>query len=101
LQTAPKPEAMGVSMRFTEFVSLVREPLSTLTTEPAFQFDGEVARFMWPPYAAELQVIDARNVRLALSAYGELIRAVELPLTKDAAWLAWNGIVAIFESNAG
>jgi hypothetical protein len=92
---------MGVPMTFNEFVSLVREPLATLRTEPAFQLDGEVARFMWPPYVAELQVIDAANVRLALSAHGELIRTVELPLTKDAAWLAWNGIVAIFESGAG
>lgn len=83
---------------FDYFVRLVREPLCILDIEPAFQHEyGALARFMQPPYLAELHAIDVSNVRLSISADGELIKAVLLPLTKDAAWLAWNGIVAIFE----
>ncbi len=91
---------MGV-LQFDDFVALVRDPLCILPVEPAYQHaSGESARFMWPPHVAELQVIDASNVRLSLFAHGELIRTVELPMTDDAAWIAWNGIVAIFETDS-
>lgn len=88
---------MGVRS-FDDFVLAVREPLEVLEVEPAFQHKpGEVGRFMWPPYCAELHPVDASHVRLSISAHDELIRTVELPLTDDAVWLCWNGIVAIFE----
>ncbi len=91
---------MGV-LDFDAFVFAVREPLCVLDVEPAFQIQpGESARFMWPPYLAELHPVDASHVRVAISAHGELIRTVELPLTDDAVWLCWNGIVAIFETRA-
>jgi len=83
---------------FDGFVRAVREPLCVLDVEPAFQHQrGAFARFMQPPYLAELHPIDESHVRLSLSAHGELFKTVLLPLTDDAAWLAWNGIVAIFE----
>jgi hypothetical protein len=92
---------MGADLRFDDFVLSVREPLCVLDVEPAFQHkQGESARFIWPPFIAELDAIDESSVRLSLSAHGELIRTVELPLTADAAWLAWNGIAAVFESEA-
>ena len=89
---------MGV-LEFDDFVLAVREPLCVLDIDPPFQHQpGEVARFMWPPHLAELHLVDASHVRLSISAHGELIRTVELPLTDDAVWLCWNGIVAIFET---
>ncbi|HEX3464241.1 MAG TPA: hypothetical protein VHS78_09375 [Candidatus Elarobacter sp.] len=85
-------------MDFDEFVIRVREPLEVLDVEPAFEHKpGEVARYLWPPYRAELHPVDASYVRLSISAHDELIRTVELPLTDDAVWICWNGIVAIFE----
>jgi hypothetical protein len=83
---------------FDAFVHAVREPLCVLDVEPAFKHEyGAFARFMQSPYLAELHPIDEHQVRLSISAHGEMIKTVELPLTDDAAWLAWNGIVAIFE----
>jgi hypothetical protein len=92
---------MGVQqLSFDDFVLAVREPLCVLDVEPAFQHKhDEVARFMQPPFTAELHPIDASHVRLAISAHGELIRTVELPLTADGAWICWNGIVAMFETS--
>ena len=88
-------------MRFDAFVAAVREPLCVLDIEPAFQAKaGEWARFMWPPFLAELHYIDDSTVRLSLSMHSELIRTVALPATDDAAWLCWNGIVALFEMAA-
>lgn len=86
-------------VEFDEFVLRVREPLEVLDVEPAFQHrHGEYARFIQEPYRAELHPVDgAAHVRLLISAHGEAIRTVELPLTADGAWLCWNGIVAIFE----
>lgn len=76
----------------------VREPLAVLDVEPAFQHRlGEFARFMQPPYLAELHPLDASHVRLSISVHDELLRTVGLPLTQDAVSLCWNGIVAIFE----
>lgn len=90
---------MGVQMTFDDFAAAVREPLCVLDVEPAYQHKhGEVARFMQPPYLAELHPVDETHVRLSISAHGELIRTVELPLADDAVWLCWTGIVAIFES---
>jgi hypothetical protein len=54
---------------------------------------------MQSPFTAELHPIDASHVRLSISAHGELIRTVELPLSEDGAWLCWNGIVAVFETS--
>lgn len=90
---------MGVQqLGFDDFVLMVRESLSVLDAEPAFQHQrNEVARFMQPPYMAELHLIDTSHVRLSISAHGEILRSVELTMTKDGAWIAWNGIVAIFE----
>lgn len=90
---------MGVQqLEFDHFVLAVREPLSVLDVEPAFQHrHDEVARFMQPPYLAELHPIDTSHVRLSISAHGEILRTVELPMTEDGAWIAWNGVVAIFE----
>jgi hypothetical protein len=86
---------------FDEFVVRVREPLEVLDVEPAFENRlGEVARFMQPPYLAELHPVDDVHVRLLISAHGEAIRTVELPMTSDGAWLTWNGIVAIFETSS-
>lgn len=92
---------MGVNeITFEDFVALVREPLVILDVEPAFQHkDGECARFMRPPLIAELQLLTPSTARLSISAHGELIRTIELPLTHDAVWLAWNGIVAIFDAH--
>jgi hypothetical protein len=92
---------MGVQqLEFNDFVLTVREPLCVLDVEPAFQHKhDEVARFMQPPYMAELHPIDMSHVRLSISAHGELIRMVELPLTDDGAWNCWNGIVAMFETS--
>lgn len=85
-------------MQFDEFVLRVREPLEVLDVEPAFEHHrGQVARFIQEPYRAELHPIDGAHVRLLISAHGEPIRTVELPLTEDAAWICWNGVVAIFE----
>jgi hypothetical protein len=84
---------------FDEFVVRVREPLEVLDVEPAFEHRrGGVARFMQPPYAAELHPVDGAHVRLLISAHGEAIRTVELPMSRDGAWLCWNGIVAVFQS---
>lgn len=86
-------------MEFDQFVLAVREPLQVLDVEPAFEHRrGQVARFMQPPYVAELHPLDDAHVRLLISAHGEAIRAVDLPQTSDGAWLCWNGIVAIFET---
>jgi hypothetical protein len=85
------------AVSFDQFVRMVREPLCVLDVEPAFRLENDRARFMWPPYIAELEAIDDLNLRFSVSAHGELLRTVELPMTSDAAWLAWNGIVAIFE----
>lgn len=83
---------------FDGFVRAVREPLCALDVEPAFKHEyGVFARFMQPPYLAELHPIDGFQVRLSISAHDELIKTVVLPLTEDAAWLAWNGIIAVFE----
>jgi hypothetical protein len=52
-------------MDFDEFVLRVREPLEVLDVEPAFKHRrGEVARFMQPPYVAELQPLDGRPTDL-------------------------------------
>lgn len=88
-------------MEFDEFVLRVREPLEVLDVEPAFQHRrGEYARFIHEPYRAELHPLDETHVRLLISAHGEAIRTVELPLTADGAWLCWNGIAAIFETRS-
>lgn len=92
--------AMGEidSVRFDDFVRSVREPLFVLDVEPAFKHEPDTfARFIQHPYLAELHPIDASHVRFSISARGEIIKTVLLPLTDDAAWFAWNGIVAIFE----
>lgn len=69
-----------------------------LDAEPAFQHtSGKSARFLQPPYEAALHAVDDGHTRLSILAHGECIRTVDLPLTRDAMWLTWNGIVAIFE----
>jgi hypothetical protein len=84
---------------FDEFVVRVREPLSVLDVEPAFQHRrGEYARFIQEPHRAELHPVSGSQVRLSFLLHGALVRTVELPLTTDAVWLAWTGIVAVFES---
>jgi hypothetical protein len=88
----------SIGVDFDEFVRAVREPLCVLDVEPAFKYEPDAfARFIQHPYLAELHQIDASHVRFSISAHNEIIKTVELPLTDDAAWLAWNGIVAIFE----
>lgn len=62
------------------------------------RFPDAFARFMQPPYVAELHPLDEAHVRLLISPHGRAIRSAELPLTDDGAWLCWNGIAAIFET---
>lgn len=82
---------------FDDFASRVREGLEILPVEPAFQRLADVVRFTARPYLAELHLIDEGRARLSLSAHGELLKTIELPMTSDAAWLAVNGIAAVFE----
>jgi hypothetical protein len=89
----------GVPLQFDHFAYSVREGLEILDVEPAFQRTDDAVRFMWPPYLAEVQAIDDKHARLSLSAHGELLRTIELPMTQDAAWLAVNGIAAVFEAD--
>jgi hypothetical protein len=67
-----------------------------LPVEPAFQHELREWCGSCAPHVAELHLIDVSNVWLSLSADGELTRTVELPLSRDPAWLAWNDIVAAF-----
>lgn len=48
-------------------------------------------------HGAKLDVINHEHVRLSFSAHEKLMRTVTLDLDEDAAWPAWNDIVAIFE----
>jgi hypothetical protein len=93
--------AMGAD-DFDQFVREVREQLWVLVIEPAFSINdnGDRARFMWPPYHAEVERLNPVTVRLALSAHGELIRTIELPMTAQSAKLAADGIIAVFEPDA-
>jgi len=59
-------------MDLSSFASLVREHLWVLDVEPAFQAGPRNARFMWQQNVAELQRLDAANVRLLLSSHGQL-----------------------------
>jgi hypothetical protein len=91
---------MGVIATFAGFAGAVRERLWVLETEPAFSLRDRNARFIWPPYLAELEPLDTANARLALSSHGQLIRTIELPMTDAGATLASDGIIAVFEPDA-
>jgi hypothetical protein len=88
---------MGVLPTFDSFVTEVRERLWVLEVEPAFAWAPDKARFMWPPYVAELEPLSPDVVRLGLSSEGELIRTIELPMDQSSAQIAADGIIAVFE----
>ncbi len=88
---------MGEALSFEAFAIEARSHLWVLNIEPAFQLDDDVARFMSPPYHAELELISAGPVRLALSAHGQLVRTVEYQINDAAAKSIADGIIAIFE----
>jgi hypothetical protein len=88
---------MGAVLEFDAFVTEVREHLWVLEVEPAFQLNPSVARFMWPPYTAELEPLNATDVRVALSFAGQLVRTIQYVMDAPSARLAAEGIVALFE----
>lgn len=88
---------MGIMPSLDDFAAEVRSHLWVLDIEPAFQIGEHVARFMWAPYTAELQSLNAGNVRLALSAHNQLVRTVEYPMDEASAKLVADGIIALLE----
>jgi hypothetical protein len=88
---------MGDLLSFDSFVAEARSHLWAMEIEPAFQTQLDIARFMWPPYSAELQPLDATHVRLAMSVSGKLARTVEYQMDSASARLVADGIMALFE----
>ena len=88
---------MGGILSFDSFAAEVRAHLCVLEIEPAFKIDAEIARFMWPPYTAELQLLDHSHVMVAFSAHGQLVRTVEYVMDTASAKLVADGIIAVFE----
>jgi hypothetical protein len=88
---------MGALLKFDAFATEVRGHLWVLEIEPAFQLRRDVARFMWPPYAAELALLDEEHVRVALSSSGQLVRTVQYVMDAASARLIADGIIAMFE----
>jgi hypothetical protein len=88
---------MGVQMSFSSFATAVREHLWVLEVEPAYSLSERVARFMWSPYGADLEPLDSKNVRFLLSAHGELVRTIDLPMTQESVRQVADGIIAVFE----
>ncbi|HEV2738695.1 MAG TPA: hypothetical protein VGU66_08965 [Candidatus Elarobacter sp.] len=95
---------MGEATSFESFESFAIEVRShqwVLKIEPAFQLEDDVARFMWPPYKAELELIAVGRVRVALSVEGQLVRTVEYDMSDASAKLIADGIMAVFEPDEG